>query len=92
MPFDSKTGAQAGRKSNRKGVSNERSRLIKEKLDSLIENNLEQIEEDLKSLEPKDRLNILVKYMEFAHPKLSRSQVEQEAQEFIINFNKTWGK
>ncbi|MEM6816112.1 MAG: hypothetical protein AAF600_17275 [Bacteroidota bacterium] len=90
MKFNSQTGAIAGRKSTRKGVMNAENKLMQQKLNLIIERNIEQIEEDLKSLEPKDRLNILVKLIEFRFPKLTRAQVEQEAQEININFSNKW--
>lgn len=78
MPFDSKSGALAGRKSRRTGVSNKQNQVLKEKVDMLIEDRWEQLMTDLDSLEPKERARIIIKLFEFALPKLSRAHVEQE--------------
>ena len=53
-----------------KGTPNKATSEIRLWLSGLIEDNLEQIEADLKALEPKDRLLILEKFMQYTIPKM----------------------
>lgn len=52
-----------------KGVPNKISRDIKEFLKDIVEKNMSQIKKDIKELEPKDRLLILEKFMQYIIPK-----------------------
>ncbi|MBK8045182.1 MAG: hypothetical protein IPK21_22575 [Haliscomenobacter sp.] len=63
MPFDKTTAAEAGRKSNRLGRPNKATRELRETVKAILESYAETMEEDLKALEPKDRLNILVRLL-----------------------------
>jgi hypothetical protein len=60
---DQKTG---GRK---KGTPNKVSADLRGWINALIESNREQLEADLKALEPKDRIIILEKLMQYVIPK-----------------------
>ncbi|NQZ42699.1 MAG: hypothetical protein HRT65_00150 [Flavobacteriaceae bacterium] len=91
MAFTSETAAIAGRKSSRKGIANEKTKALKEKVDLLLESNWNQLIKDLNELEPKERVSIIVKLMEFGLPKLSRSHVEQDVREVTIKMDE-WGK
>ncbi len=62
-----KTGGRA------KGTPNKVTTEIREFYKELIENNLEQIELDIKELSPKDRIEILIRLTEYVVPKLQRS-------------------
>lgn len=88
--FNSLTGAAAGRSSSRKGVMHAENKKLKETLHEILKKNIKQIQYDLEKLEPKDRLNIIIKLMEFKYPKLTRAQVEQEAKSVNINFDNKW--
>ena len=59
-----KTG---GRKA---GTPNKVTQDAREWLTQLVEGNREQIERDLQSLDPKDRLQVLEKFMQYTMPKL----------------------
>ncbi|GHT00790.1 hypothetical protein AGMMS50276_27470 [Synergistales bacterium] len=59
-----KTGGRA------KGTPNKVTSEVKTWLSELIDSNRKQIERDLKALEPKDRLNILEKFMQYTVPKM----------------------
>ncbi|MEO2052733.1 MAG: hypothetical protein ABGX00_13295 [Allomuricauda sp.] len=91
MPFDSRSGAVAGRKSTRKGISNERSKKLKEKVDTLLEDNWEKFMEDLEQLEPKERMSLMIKLLDFVVPRLSRAHVEQDVKRVTIDMSE-WGK
>lgn len=59
-----KTG---GRK---KGTPNKATNTMRTWLNGLIESNRHQIEDDIKALEPKDRLMILERFMQYTTPKM----------------------
>ncbi|MCQ2077876.1 MAG: hypothetical protein MJZ20_12770 [Bacteroidaceae bacterium] len=53
-----------------KGTPNKATKETREWLAKLIAKNQKQIERDLKALEPKDRLIILEKFMQYTTPKM----------------------
>ena len=53
-----------------KGIPNKVTAEMREWLSKLIDGNLEQIERDIKALDPKDRLLVLEKFMQYTIPKL----------------------
>jgi len=57
---------------------------VRDKISKILDNNINQVEQDLKQLQPKDRLNILLQLMKFIIPTLK--QVEIEHQEHQENF------
>ena len=59
-------GRIGGRK---KGTPNKVTGTVKEWLSALIDRNREQIEEDLRQLEPRERLAVLEKFMQYIVPK-----------------------
>ena len=81
-----KTGNPNGRP---KGSPNKTTQSVREWLTRLIDDNREQIRKDLAALEPKERLQVLEKFMEYTVPKrqsvearvdidrLSDSQIDQ---------------
>ncbi len=76
MPaFNKETASEAGKRSSRKGRPNKAAKELRETVKSILETYAETMEEDLKALEPKDRLNILVRLLEFAIPKLTRGEM-----------------
>src|SRR5690606_19081510 len=74
MTRDSKGLYKKGHAGNPKGRSGSPNRITKmgrERIIKLLDNNWQKIQEDLDSLEPKDRLNFLEKMMSYTIPKLS---------------------
>lgn len=69
-----KTG---GRKA---GVPNKRTAELKTWVGALIEKNMSKMEKDLKKLDPKDRLTILEKLMQYTIPKQQSISVEAQIQ------------
>ncbi|MGL4519342.1 MAG: hypothetical protein ACRCUJ_06620 [Phocaeicola sp.] len=55
------------------GTPNRTTSTLKEWVASLLDNNREQIESDLASLEPKERLTMLFKLMDYTLPKASQA-------------------
>ncbi|WP_242121646.1 hypothetical protein [Aestuariivivens sediminicola] len=81
-----KTG---GRK---KGTPNKVTSSIREWLEKLIDKNRLQIQRDIKALEPKERLQILEKFMQYTIPKMQSvqtkidfTQLSDEQLDYIIN-------
>lgn len=57
-----------------KGTPNKTTATVKEWLASLIDKNREQVEADLQALEPKDRLQMLERLMQYVVPKQQATQ------------------
>ena len=62
-----KTGNPNGRP---KGSPNKTTQSVREWLTKLIDDNREQIKKDLAALEPKERLQMLEKFMQYTVPKM----------------------
>ena len=54
----------------KKGTPNKVTSSLREWVNALIDNNREQIESDLKELEPKDRLMVLERLLSYVLPKM----------------------
>ena len=76
---------QAGRK---KGVRNRSTSEIRDSFQILLEENLEQLREDIRSLEPKERVKFMLDLATFIIPKMKSIQVNDTSEDTIeINFN-----
>lgn len=69
--FNSNTAALAGKKSSRAGVTDKCTMQTRENFQKLVENNLSRLQEDLDSLEPKDRVKAIIQLATFVLPKLN---------------------
>jgi len=67
-----KTGGRA------KGTPNKTTSTVREWLAGLLDKNRQQIEKDLKILDPKDRLLVLEKFMQYTTPKMQAVTVDAE--------------
>lgn len=65
-----KTGGRA------KGTPNKVTKCIRESIQIILDENFDQIRNDIKELNPKDRIEILIKFAEFVIPKMQRNQIE----------------
>ena len=63
------------RKGRPKGKENKNTKEIREAFKNLIELNLEQMQSDLKKLEPKDRLKFIIDLSTFVVPKLKQTDL-----------------
>ena len=68
-----KEGNRAGGRP--KGAKNRTTYKTKEILADILENNIENVQKDLDSLEPKDRLNFLMNLASYVVPKLKSVEV-----------------
>jgi hypothetical protein len=59
-----------------KGTPNKTTKEIKGIIQTVVEEQLETIEKDLKQLEPKDRLNVLLKLVEYVLPKQREQKID----------------
>ena len=70
MPFTKDTASKAGKKSTRKGSPNKTTEEIRENFQLLVSNNLEQLEDDLRELEPEKRVKLIIELSKFVIPTL----------------------
>jgi DNA primase catalytic subunit len=61
-----------------KGTPNKITKDIRESYQLLIENNLDRLEDDIRELSPKDRIEILIRLTEYVVPKLQRTQIQND--------------
>ena len=80
---------QAGRKA---GVPNRSSAQIRDSFQQLLEENLEQLREDIRSLEPKERVQLLLSLANYILPKLRSTEYIGEQQEITIDFSESINK
>lgn len=60
----------------KKGTPNKDTKELRERVSDLIDNNFDSIQADLDQLEPKERLDFLIKLLEYGLPKLQRVENE----------------
>lgn len=75
------------------GTQNKTTKEIRETFKNLLENNLEQVQNDLDSLEPKDRVLFLLKLTSFVIPTLRSIEVNEinikDIEPILIQINET---
>ena len=85
---DRELASKAGRISTREGVPNKSTNEVRRAFQLLVENNLPKMQNDLDSLEPKDRVKIMLDMAKFILPQLQSISIddlrEQEAQGFNV--------
>ena len=74
--YNSNTAAAAGKLSSRKGVPNKATQDLRDRVMALLDDNWERVEDDIKALAPKERLDTMLKLLEFALPKLARNEIQ----------------
>jgi hypothetical protein len=77
------TGIKTGGRT--KGTPNKTTIEIREKYQLLIEETLEQLNEDIKTLEPKDRIKVIIELSKFVIPTLKATELAIE--DNSANFN-----
>lgn len=88
MGFNNKERASlAGRKSSRAGVPNKSTAETREAFSLLLSNNLARLQQDLDSLEPKDRLKIILDLARFVVPQLQSVSIDDISQREEQSFN-----
>lgn len=70
------TGKKFG--GRKKGVPNANTKLLRDKINDLLDGNWERVLEDLEALKPKERLDIYARLLEYSLPKMSRVEIRAE--------------
>ena len=77
-----------GNTGRKKGTINKTTSEIRDSFQMLLEDNLEQLREDIRSLEPKERVKFMLDLATFIIPKMKSIQVNDTSEDTIeINFN-----
>ncbi len=76
MAFTTETAKKAGSLSTRKGTPNKATKEIRESFKNLLESNIETMQDDILSLEPKDRLKVLMELAKFVIPTLKATELK----------------
>jgi hypothetical protein len=84
MPFEEGHDKAKGRP---KGSSNKATSKVRESFTSLLEDNLEQLKEDFKELEPKDRIKLFLDLSKYVIPQLKQTDVKLEGSLDINDFD-----
>ena len=74
MGFDKETAAEAGAKSSRKGIPNKTTDNLRKRVEEILDENWERLGNDIDKLSPKERVDTVVKLLEYALPKLNRTE------------------
>ena len=77
----------AGKMSSREGVPNRATNEVRRAFQQLVENNLPQMQTDLDSLEPKDRLKFMLDLSRFILPQLQTISIDDLREKEIQGFN-----
>ena len=77
-----KPGTSGNPKGRPKGAGNKEAQVLRDKVKDLLEDNFDTIVDDLKALEPKDRVSAYLKLLEFSLPKLK--SIEAKASHEVI--------
>ena len=91
MAFTSETAKKAGSLSNRKGTPNRATNEVRESLKSLLESNIENMQDDILSLDPKDRLKVLMELAKFVIPTLKATELttKEDFKKIEVNIIRT---
>ena len=79
--------SMAGKVSSRVGVPNKASSQVREAFKQLVQSNLPQMQSDLDSLEPRDRLKFMLDMAKFILPTLQAVSVDDLREEEAQGFN-----
>lgn len=77
MPFTKETGAKAGKASSRKNSPNKEVKALRVRIETLLDEQWELIINDFSGLTPKERIDSMIKLLEYALPKLNRTEIRE---------------
>jgi len=81
-----------GNTGRKAGSLNRATKDIRDAFTLLIENNIDTLQKDLDSLEPKERVKLLLDMAQFVVPKLRSVDLKTDEEEIVtINFNESIG-
>lgn len=67
---------EMAKRSDRTGTPNKATAKVREAFKLLVENNLQQMQSDIDSLEPKERLGVIIQLAKFVLPQLQAVKIE----------------
>ena len=70
------------------GATHKDTSRIRTFIKELIENNFEQVIQDIQLLDPKERVNAISNLIEYAIPKLSRTELVEDKETETLDFSK----
>ena len=70
-----------------KGTINKSTSKVRDSFANLLEDNLEQIKEDFKELEPKDRIKLFLDLSKYVIPQLKQSDIKLDGSMNINDFD-----
>ena len=81
-----------GNTGRKAGTPNKATKDIRDAFSLLIENNIDTLQKDLDSLEPKQRVKLLLDMAQFVVPKLRNVDLKTDEKEIVtIDFNESVG-
>jgi hypothetical protein len=90
MPFTKGQKKQGGRT---KGTSNKTTQKVRDAFALILEDNLEQLEDDLASLKPEQRVRLLLDLAKYIVPQLKQTEFKNNEESPVIpTINFTGGK
>ena len=69
------TGKKFG--GRKKGTPNKANQQLREWIGHLIDGNRDLVEKDLKKLSPKDRMDAIIRLLEYKLPRLNRTEIKE---------------
>jgi hypothetical protein len=75
MPFDKGNTLSKGRP---KGIPNKTTAELRLMINQIISNNLETIQEDIKKLTPKNRIDVIINLLQYVTPKMKTTNTNTE--------------
>lgn len=79
--------SMAGKLGTRKGIPNKASSQVREAFKQLVESNLPQMQSDLDSLEPKERIKFMLDMARFILPQLQTISIDDLREKEVQGFN-----
>lgn len=79
--------SMAGKMSSREGVPNKATNEVRKAFQLLVENNLPQMQTDLDSLEPKERIKFMLDMAKFILPQLQSISIDDLREKEVQGFN-----
>ena len=73
------TGKKFG--GRQKNTPNKTTKELRDKISSIVNNNIDKVQTDLEQLEPKDRLTVLLQLMKFITPQFKAIELDATIQE-----------
>ena len=69
------TGRKFG--GRKKGTPNKDTKALRERIEALLDDQWHQLLRDIKQLKPKERVDMVIRLLEYALPKLHRSEIRE---------------